>query len=211
MEEHSECSLCFHPVEVSYDDGRPSRTYPTVNDLVGGIRTFYTIEALLHRNCIQTNSVVYRWRFVDGLPDWFDPTICPGDWYWHLLHAETGLIGYINRIMSVYRRHKSAIYIETENSNFKKHHAKYGLQELRMFNECNNHFNKKYNIYFSKLAFYVFVSFFEIYINTSDSSFIEKSFRLYPEFARIFYKTIIHEFPTHAPRLEKFYHLLYNE
>lgn len=185
LEAHPECGLCFHPVDVLYEDGSPSRVYPPEELLPGGLRKFYTLKDLLFANLIQTNSVVYRWRFTEGLPDWFDPTLVPGDWYWHLLHAETGLIGYLRAHMAVYRRHATSLYATAEGDHV-MHRGVHGLNELRAYNVCNMHFHGRYYKDFQRLAVGVFADFLQIYISKGDDSLLQQACSLCPDFARDF-------------------------
>lgn len=144
LEAHPDCALCFHPVKMVYEDGaQPERIYPAVEQLPRGIKPFYYLSDLFRINFIQTNSVMYRWRFRDGLPEWFRPDCCPGDWYWHLLHAELGKIGFINTTMSVYRRHEKGVYYLSEIDRL-KHRATVGLKEIEVYDIINKHFNKQY-------------------------------------------------------------------
>lgn len=144
LEQNNDCALCFHVVRVIYEDNPDrERFYPPEELLPRGIRKFYYLSDLLKCNLIQTNSVVYRWRFSSGLPKWFRADCCPGDWYWHLLHAELGKIGFINKTMSVYRRHKQGIYYLSEVDRL-KHRATMGLREIEFYNEVNIHFSRKY-------------------------------------------------------------------
>lgn len=189
LEAHPECSLCFHPVDVVYEDGSPSRVYPPQEMLPGGIRTFYTIEDLLKANLAQTNSVMYRWRFVDGLPKWFDPTLVPGDWYWHLLHAEKGLIGYLREHMSVYFRHSASLYTSAEG-NLVDHRHIHGFNELRTYCICNQHFQGKYYDYFCRLAVGVLANFTQVYRKTGDDSLLKKAAELAPRFTHDFLNQI---------------------
>ncbi len=189
LEKHSECSLCFHPVDVLYEDGSPSRVYPPEDLLPGGIRKFYTIKDLLYANIMQTNSVMYRWRFQEGLPEWFDPTLVPSDWYWHLLHAEQGLIGYIRDHMSVYRRHTSSLYASAEG-NHVDHRKIHGMNELRTYSMLNKHFKGKYYDDFCRLAMGVFADFVHIYATSGDDSLIQQGVTICPDFGRDFLRQI---------------------
>ncbi|MTJ92996.1 MAG: glycosyltransferase [Desulfovibrio sp.] len=189
LEKHAECALCFHPVNVTYEDGSPTRTYPPENILRGGVRQFYSIKDLLFANFMQTNSVMYRWRFTDGLPDWFDPTLVPSDWYWHLLHAETGLIGYLKEHMSVYRRHAASLYASAEGDHV-DHRAVHGLNELRTYNTLNRHFKNRHYDDFCRLAMGVLADFVQIYMQTGDDSLIQKGISICPEFGQDFLKKI---------------------
>ena len=185
LEAHPECGLCFHPVDVLYEDGSPSRVYPPEELLPGGIRKFYTIKDLLFANLIQTNSVVYRWRFTEGLPDWFDATLVPGDWYWHLLHAETGLIGYLREQMAVYRRHATSLYATAEGDHV-THRGIHGLNELRAYGVVNRYFHGRYYTDLQRLATGVFADFLQIFIRTGDDALLQQACSLCPDFARDF-------------------------
>lgn len=144
LEAHADCALCFHPVRVVYEDGsKPERIHPPTDAIAPDATLFYSLGDLFKSNIIQTNSVVYRWRFANGLPEWFRPDCCPGDWYWHLLHAEQGKIGFINKVMSVYRRHKRGIYYLSEVDRL-KHRATVGLKEIEVYDIINRHFGGKY-------------------------------------------------------------------
>lgn len=148
LDKHKDSALCFHLVKVVYENGeKQERIYPPVDRLPRGIKPFYYLSDLLKCNLIQTNSVVYRWRFRNGLPEWFRPDCCPGDWYWHLLHAELGKIGFINKIMSVYRRHKKGVYYLSEVDRL-KHRATVGQEEIALYDIVNRHFDNKYKSIF---------------------------------------------------------------
>ena len=152
LDAHKDSALCFHVVRVLYED-EPERVryYPPVEALPRGIRQFYYLSDLIKCNFIQTNSVMYRWRFAKGLPDWFRTNICPGDWYWHLLHAEIGKIGFINKEMSVYRRHKGGVFYLAELDHL-KHRFKIGKAELETYDAINRHFANRYFDILANLA-----------------------------------------------------------
>lgn len=185
MERHKECSLCFHPVKVIYEDGSPSKIYPPDTLLPGGKRLWYSLKDILTVNFIQTNSVMYRWRFQEGLPEWFDPTLIPGDWYWHLLHAETGKIAYLRKPMSAYRRHAASLYARAEKDHV-AHRHEHGLNELKTYSVCNAHFRNRYYNDFSRLARGVFADFVQDYLKTKDDELLQKGIAAAPDFARDF-------------------------
>lgn len=185
LRKYKECSLCFHPVDVVYEDGSPTRVYPPEDMLPGGVRNFYTLKDLFGGNMIQTNSVMYRWRFGDGLPAWFEPSLVPADWYWHLLHAETGMIGYQKERMAAYRRHSASLYASAETGHV-THRGKHGLEELRMYDVCDRHFRRRYHEYLQKLANGVFADFLKIYADSDDDSLLQTGVERFPFFAREF-------------------------
>lgn len=104
LEAHPDCTVCFHPVTVKWEEGRESDSiFPTEEDV--SHKHLLTFDDLKHKNFIQTNSVMYRWGFHDkDLEAIYPENILPGDWFLHLLHAAQGDILLLDDIMSVYRR-----------------------------------------------------------------------------------------------------------
>lgn len=190
MEAHPECGLCFHPVKVVYEDGSGrERIYPPLEEMPRGVRDFYYLADLMRVNFIQTNSAMYRWRFTEGLPDWFVPDLVPGDWYWHLLHAEMGKIGFINKIMSVYRRHRASLFYASEISP-KANRLRHGLSELRSYDVINKHFKGRYAKVLQPLANNVFSNFLEHYMETDDNGLLTTASERFPELAKDFFAEV---------------------
>ena len=107
--EHPNVWICFHPVEIKWENKQNSNSiYPSPRDRF--YKTELSLEDLLKRNFIQTNSVMYRWRFHTDSLDQIPDNILPTDWYLHLLHAEKGTIFMLQEIMSVYRRHDKGVW-----------------------------------------------------------------------------------------------------
>ncbi len=108
LDAHPDCSICFHPVRVVWQDGVcPDSIFPTSKYRFNKKKLY--LSDLLKHNFIQTNSVVYRWR-LNGNEQLFPSDILPGDWFLHLLHAQTGYIYCLPDIMSVYRKHSGGIW-----------------------------------------------------------------------------------------------------
>ena len=127
MEKNPECSLCFHPVKVFFENNEekdyifPERENPNE----------FTTKDLLKENFIQTNSVMYRRQEYNNLPA---TNFIPGDWYLHLYHAKLGEIGFIDKVMSVYRRHFGGVWWDAYN-NPDEMLLKYGILNLVMYFE----------------------------------------------------------------------------
>lgn len=138
LEAHPECSICFHPVKVKWDDSREDDSvYPNAKMLKkAGALDF---ESLLKRNFIQTNSVVYRWRFLHDSYDLMPEGILPGDWFLHLLHAQIGKIGFMPDIMAVYRRNAGGVW--TGAGKAPEWFCKCGLAHLRFWEAIEKQFN----------------------------------------------------------------------
>ncbi len=137
LDAHPECSVCFHPVIVKWEDKShedsifPSPEYRFNKDVLD-------LNDLIQHNFIQTNSVMYRWRFHKDPISLMPWDICPGDWYLHMLHAQTGKIGFIPDVMSVYRKWDGGIWagaLETDAWFFS-----YALPHIRFFEDAEKQF-----------------------------------------------------------------------
>lgn len=103
---HPETAVCFHPVRVIWEDGRKGSEFPPV-----GWRRDLSVEALIRRNFIQTNSVLYRRQArYDDIP----AGVMPMDWYLHVRHAAQGGIAMLPETMAVYRRHPQGVWYDAD-------------------------------------------------------------------------------------------------
>lgn len=129
LESHPDHALCFHPVRVFFENGEEEDSiYPEDNEA-----SKFTVAELLKRNFIQTNTVMYRRQNYKNLAT----NIMPRDWYWHLYHAQFGKIGFINRTMAAYRRHKGGVWW-TSFKNRDMFWRKNGSLHLNLFRELLN-------------------------------------------------------------------------
>lgn len=109
LEKNTNFTLCFHPVKVFFENSdQKEYIYPQETH-----NKKFILSNLLENNFIQTNSVMYRKQSYESLPD----NILPFDWYLHLYHAKFGKIGFINRIMSKYRRHENGMWQDMYNNS----------------------------------------------------------------------------------------------
>lgn len=190
LEKNKDCALCAHPVLVDFeDDAAQNYIYPPLSLVPQGFDAQYPLEQLFEGNLIQTNSVVYRWRFTEGLPSWFRADLCPGDWYWHILDAEMGKLGFLPDVMSVYRRHHDAMYYATHISQV-EHRKIYGMAELKTYKVCNEHFKGKYFEKFAALANSVFANFLQISLEEDDNTLLTEAAEKFPEFAQFFLQNV---------------------
>lgn len=140
LDANPECSICFHPVTVHYENqSEPDRIFPTPQYRFN--KTLLTFKDLQRHNFIQTNSVMYRWRFHTTTLRLLPDHILPADWFWHLVHAQVGNIGFIDDVMGVYRKHNGGIWYGAWQTTewFKK----YGMAHLRFFDEMEKCFQVK--------------------------------------------------------------------
>ncbi|HSX29859.1 MAG TPA: glycosyltransferase [Candidatus Saccharimonadales bacterium] len=134
LEAHPDFSLCFHPVRVVYEDGsKEDELFPTPEQRAH--KKVLKLNDLLAYNFIQTDSVMYRWRFAaEDVKEAFPRNIIPGDWMLHLMHAESGKIGFIDAVMAVYRRHPGSMWWQAEQ-NKQEFWKKYAAPHLRLYRE----------------------------------------------------------------------------
>ena len=106
MEQHPECTICFHNMHVvdglSHYQGRDwnrpeQREISQLTDLVRG-------------NYLATSSVMYRRSVLPQIPPWYHDFFPVTDWPLHILFAEHGSMGYIQRVMGAYRLHAAGWY-----------------------------------------------------------------------------------------------------
>ncbi|MBR4126231.1 MAG: glycosyltransferase [Alphaproteobacteria bacterium] len=139
LDAHSDFSVCFHPVTVHWDDNsKPDSVFP--NDKEHFYKTELTLNDLLDHNFIQTNSVVYRWRFHKDPLDLIPNGILPGDWFLHLLHAQVGKIAFLPDVMAVYRRNQIGLWYGAGESP--KWFIQCGTAMVRFYSEIQKHFGK---------------------------------------------------------------------
>lgn len=124
LNQHPDYSICFHPVNVFFQDGsQKDSIYPVENH-----PNKFTANNLLRHNFIQANSVMYRnqhnFQFPSG--------VMPFDWYTHLFFAQFGKIGFINKVMSAYRRHNQGVWWESQG-NISKIWRKHGIGHLKLY------------------------------------------------------------------------------
>jgi dTDP-4-amino-4,6-dideoxygalactose transaminase/glycosyltransferase involved in cell wall biosynthesis len=140
LDEQPSAAVCAHPVEVLVQETGEKYLFPKAEDfpfLKG--RSVFGLEDILRTNFIQTNSVMYRWRFAQGLPQWFNYNVMPQDWYWHILHAETGNIIFLPEAMSCYRRHSGGLWAGSY-ADPEAHIAKWAYPLLRFQQVLGAHF-----------------------------------------------------------------------
>jgi len=106
-----DCSLCFHPVHLAYDDshGDGKTSWPPSR------KPSYTLYDVLAAKYlwIHTSSILVRNNQIDGFPAWFYE-MPMGDLPFIILNAEKGDIVYLNEIMGDYRIHQGGTWSQAE-------------------------------------------------------------------------------------------------
>ena len=176
-------SICFHPVKMVWENkAQPDRIFPYGRELPPHRQPF-TLTDLVRWNFMSTPSVLYRWRFRDGLPDWFNSRALPGDWYWHMLHAEQGRIGMLTDPMSVYRRNDGGVWRYAE-TDLVQHKKIYGLSELRTYIEIDRYFKGRFRNILSDTILWEFSMLYEMSVKHDTPELFEQAVKEFPEWAK---------------------------
>ncbi len=105
LDNHPECSMCFHNATAFYEDGsKEPWTWTPENQ-----KEISSFEDILLGNFIATCSTMFRNRIFGEVPAWYS-CFPITDWPLHILNAEHGKIGYINEVMGAYRYHRGGDY-----------------------------------------------------------------------------------------------------
>ena len=172
-----EFTLCFHPVRVLYEDmpgveeiyPKHSSPQPSLSDLVA-------------HNFVQTNSVLYRWRYHGEEPFRLDEGIAPGDWYVHLMHAEVGRIGFLPQVMAVYRKHAAGMWATYATELAR--HKKLGNSEIAFFRALRGHFGGRYAAGYEASQKAIFQRLAEAYLDEEDVPSLGALIEANPDIAR---------------------------
>jgi glycosyltransferase involved in cell wall biosynthesis len=167
FEEHPEFTVCFHQVKVLYEN------HPEIEEFFPErCSRELSREHLLRQNCIQTNSVMYRWRFGPDYPFELKPEIVPGDWYTHLLQAKVGRIGYLDDCMAVYRRHSNGMWSPyvTELARSRR----YGNGEIEFFRSLKEHFGGRLRAHLDETQNFLFRRLFLAFLDDCDVESLHK-------------------------------------
>lgn len=185
LEDNPDFSICFHPVRVFFEDNlHPEFTFP--NPQTRHNKEILELTDLFSHNFIQTNSCMYRWRFngQESFKATYPMEIMPGDWFLHMLHAQKGKIGYINKLMAAYRRHDQGLWWEsTENPTAL--HLKYGIEELNFFIQMEKYFPEYLQMGGGTRTLTWAIDIFQLYMQHGETSKAEQILQMYPKLLEI--------------------------
>lgn len=157
LDTNPECAICFHPVLAIWEDeSKPSEIFPPPS--LRWNKNILELSDLLKHNFIQTNSCMYRWRFNDEekIEDIFPKDILPADHFLHLLHAETGSIGFLQGIMSVYRKWNGGIWDGAGETD--AWFIRCGLKHINFYKEVEKKFHKDFSYQINEFSRKVFLA-----------------------------------------------------
>lgn len=109
MENNPEFSVCFGKVSFLNNDEIFKDEHEKSYVSVFKNRSKFSIEDIIENNFIATCSVMYRRKNFKKFPEW-TKKMPFGDWWMHVMHAQSGKIKYINQPMAVYRIHKGGVW-----------------------------------------------------------------------------------------------------
>ncbi len=146
LEHNKDYSIVFHQTLIFYDDGsnKKSVVHPT------NIKSELSLKDLIKENVIPANSVVYRWNYKNenSLINDFPKDIVPGDYYFHLIHANKGKVHFIKKVMSKYRRQEGGMwYLTSQEKKEHEFHLKYGEKYLKFYREVEKKLNLDKNTF----------------------------------------------------------------
>ena len=104
LDAHPACSLCFHNVLVTYEDGREAFEYHD-----RGAGQLFSAERLWYDNYIASPSVLFRRAAVGALPNWYE-SVFLADWALWLLVVRGHEVAYLKEVMAVSRKHEGGMW-----------------------------------------------------------------------------------------------------
>lgn len=103
LDSHPGCAMVCHAVEYQYEDGRPKTRFPN------SLPEITTQQDLLVSNYIQTCAFMGRRKLLANVPPWV-MGLKLGDWPLCIAMAQHGDIGFIDRVMAMYRVHSESAW-----------------------------------------------------------------------------------------------------
>jgi glycosyltransferase involved in cell wall biosynthesis len=107
LDERPELRGAFHPVAVVDEKEQTGMSAPSVYP-PRSVKDVYRFEDLLWSNAVPSSGIVYRRATLPALEP-YAGVLCL-DWVLHLLQARSGGIGYVDRVMGVYRVHDKGVW-----------------------------------------------------------------------------------------------------
>jgi glycosyltransferase involved in cell wall biosynthesis len=104
LDAHPACSLCFHNVLVTFEDGRKAFEYHD-----RGAGQLFSSERLWYDNYIASPSPVFRRAAVGTLPKWYE-SVFLADWALWLLVVQHHEVAYLDEVMAVSRKHDGGMW-----------------------------------------------------------------------------------------------------
>lgn len=127
-------SICFSYARMVYEQNPELERLIPGPESIGDNRRF-NLRNLREVNLIPTCTVMYRWLFrQDPVESSVPRGILPGDYFFHLLHARSGDMAFLNEVTAVYRRHSGGMWWQYDR-DWEMQNLTHGMAELR-FHLC---------------------------------------------------------------------------
>lgn len=181
LEKDPTLSICCARAREVWDDGsHPDRIMPNPERTPKSDRV--TMQELLDANFILSSTVMYRWRFSNtNIEDFVPRGMQPGDFYLHMLHAQTGDIAFMDEVVSVYNRHTGGIWWDFD-ADRENHILKHGVSEIKLTYEVYRNFTGLSAAYRDQSVVGLLGGFIEVCIRKGAMDEIAELERLGPEF-----------------------------
>jgi glycosyltransferase involved in cell wall biosynthesis len=106
LDSHPDCSICFTRAAVIDDGDQPVDTPSVIREL----KPVYSLKDYLARSFQpRTCTVMFRNRLFEDFPEWFY-RLPVGDFPLHVLNAQRGDFGFLDRVTSTYRIHAGGVW-----------------------------------------------------------------------------------------------------
>ena len=144
LEANPDCSLCFHASEHIYEN-KPSLNYIHRPGLIPRNNKFSIKHAIIGGGSLMTtNSMVFKREYLNDIPEWFSNAPI-GDSPLMLLLASSGDIGYLDEVMSVYRKMSGNSW--SNSMKIKEKRKKHRQAMLKMWDDFDEWSEYKYHKY----------------------------------------------------------------
>ena len=149
LERNPKYSSCYHAAQLVDRFGDPKIVIPTKKFRTP---TSSLIDLIVHDSFMATCSVMFRNQFSGAMPPVFFASNMIADWPLNMLNAQTGLIGYIDEVMAVYRSNSSDGAFTAKRSSDIMHEA------IKINEAFDEYLDFRYHdIFLKKLARYYFI------------------------------------------------------
>ncbi len=138
MKAHPDCSMCFHPAYMRYEDDYQSNSRGEIRNKYPLGKSF-PFEWIVMRggDFFPTPSVIYKRFLLENRPAWYT-LHDTGDFPLALFAALNGEIRYIDKAMCVYRRHRGSVtqaYKMYEANDYESFQLKKYKKRRKFFSE----------------------------------------------------------------------------
>jgi glycosyltransferase involved in cell wall biosynthesis len=106
LDEHPDCTVSFHNVSIVDADNQKIIKERYITPVPGN---FFSARDIVNKNIIPNCSVMFKNGLIREFPPWFYE-IPNEDRALHILNAQYGKIGFIDKNMAAYRLHNGGVY-----------------------------------------------------------------------------------------------------